>query len=90
MPESTTQPLAATAEEMERQLVRLLGEILYVEPATIDPAADFSVLGLDSILAVEFGALLEQDMGITVPAAKVYEHRTPRLFARYLSSRASD
>jgi acyl carrier protein len=90
MPESTAQPLAATAEELERHVVRLLGEILYVEPDTIDPATDFSALGLDSILAVELGALLEQEMGITVPAAKVYDHRTPRLFAQYLNSRASD
>jgi acyl carrier protein len=86
MPDSTMP--AANVAELERHVVRLLAEILYVEADTIDPAADFSALGLDSILAVEFGALLEQDMGVTVPAAKVYEHRTPQDFARFLSSRA--
>jgi acyl carrier protein len=87
MTETVPQPTDST--ELDDRVTGLLAQILYVEPDTVDVHAEFATLGLDSILAVEFCTLLKDDLGVTVPAATVYDHRTPYGFTRYLATRLS-
>lgn len=85
MAENTAPSQAADPVHVEDEIVRMLAQILYTEPEAVDRQALFTDLGLDSILAVEFCALLENEMGITVPAATVYNLRTPHDFAHHLA-----
>lgn len=49
-----------TASEVEQRLVREIASILNVEPATIDPAAALSELGLDSMSFIELLVFIEK------------------------------
>jgi acyl carrier protein len=85
MTENAAATQAADPEHLEGEVVRLLAQILYVEPESVDHDGSFPDLGLDSILVVEFCALLEDELGVKVSATQVYKLATPRNVARHLS-----
>jgi len=89
MTENAAATQAADPEHIEDEVVRLLAQILYIEPETVDHDASFPDLGLDSILVVEFCALLEEELGVTVSATQVYKLGTPHNVARHLSGLGS-
>jgi acyl carrier protein len=74
-----TDPTAQRApDEVESEVIRLLAEILYVEPEEVDPEAGFVDLGLDSILAVEYVARLKGELGVRETLESLHELGTPR------------
>jgi acyl carrier protein len=85
MAENVAATQAADPEHLEGEVVRLLAQILYVEPETVAHDASFPDLGLDSILVVEFCALIEEELGVKVSATEVYKLATPRNVARHLA-----
>ncbi|MCT2583117.1 acyl carrier protein [Actinophytocola gossypii] len=60
------------------EAIRLLAEVLYVEPERVDLDSNFPELGLDSILAVEYVAQLKASVGYTATIAELYDLGTPR------------
>jgi acyl carrier protein len=83
----TTAAGSARVEDIEAEIIRLVAQTLYVEPDTIGPDSLFTELGLDSILVVEFCALLAEEMEVSISASTVYNLRTPRNVARHLVER---
>ncbi|WP_308296352.1 phosphopantetheine-binding protein [Streptomyces yangpuensis] len=66
-------------------LIEVLGDILRVEPAKIDPDQTFPALGLDSLLVVEFVAVVRRRYGVQVRAADLYDYPTPTSFAQEIT-----
>ncbi len=75
--------------EVESAVLRLLAEILYVEPAELDLDADFIDLGLDSILAVEYVAQLKIELGVRETIESLHELGTPRALVDHILATAS-
>ncbi|MGL6234708.1 MAG: SDR family NAD(P)-dependent oxidoreductase [Segniliparus sp.] len=67
-------------------LVEQLAEVLEVEPATLDPRAPIVDLGIDSLMAVEFGARAAKRLNIQVGALQF----TPDLTLERVGNRVSD
>ncbi|MFJ9646077.1 phosphopantetheine-binding protein [Streptomyces sp. NPDC101206] len=63
-------------------LIGVLGDVLRVKPEKIDPEQTFQSLGLDSMLVVEFVAVVNTRYGLRVLATDLYDHPTPVSFAR--------
>lgn len=63
-------------------LVGVLGEVLRIQPEKIDPEQSFKSLELDSMLVVEFVAVVNSRYGLRVRASDLYDHPTPASFAR--------
>ncbi|MFW6724745.1 SDR family NAD(P)-dependent oxidoreductase [Streptomyces sp. MAR4 CNY-716] len=78
-------PVDATAEARER-LRRILAEFFGVPAGTIDPAASFDALGMDSLSAIEVVRRLEPDFG-SLPRVLLYEHTTLDALAEHLAPR---
>lgn len=67
--------------------IRLLADVLYVEPEAVDLDTGFPELGLDSILAIELAAQLKASFGFEASIAELYAIGTPRaLVARLAAS----
>ena len=86
MAENTAATRAADAEHIEDEVVRLLAQVLYLEPEAIDRESSFTEIGLDSILVVEYAGMLEVQLGVRLPANEVYDLRTPRNLAQRLAA----
>ncbi|MFF5448518.1 phosphopantetheine-binding protein [Streptomyces sp. NPDC012888] len=74
-------PAGAPADVLT-DLIGVLGDILRVKPEKIDPEQSFQSLGLDSLLMVEFVAVVNTRYGLQVRATDLYDHPTPASFAR--------
>jgi acyl carrier protein len=71
----------------DTEAVRLLADVLYVEPEAVDLDTGFPELGLDSILAIELVAQLKASFGFEASIGELYELGTPRaLVARLAAS----
>ncbi|MEU5811837.1 MULTISPECIES: phosphopantetheine-binding protein [unclassified Streptomyces] len=70
-------------------LIGALGEVLRVKPEKIDPDQTFQSLGLDSLLMVEFVAVVNTRYGLRVRPTDLYDHPTPASFAREVKRAAS-
>ncbi len=71
-------------DEVEAAVIRLLAEILYVEPGEVDPDSDFIDLGLDSILAVEYIARLKGELGVQETLESLHDLGTPRALVEHV------
>lgn len=63
-------------------LIGVLGDVLRVKPEKIDPDQTFPSLGLDSLLVVEFVAVVNGRYGLQVRATDLYDYPTPASFAQ--------
>ncbi|MFE6848224.1 phosphopantetheine-binding protein [Streptomyces sp. NPDC057686] len=70
-------------------LIGVLGDVLRVKPEKIDPEQTFHSMGLDSMLVVEFVAVVNARYGLRVLATDLYDFPTPASFAREVTRAAS-
>ncbi|MER5732902.1 acyl carrier protein [Streptomyces sp. NPDC002138] len=66
-----------------------LAHILRCAPEDIDPGTPFTMLGLDSILAAEFVAGINQTWDLTEQTALLYEHPDLAAMAAYVTARVA-
>ncbi|GAA2607616.1 MULTISPECIES: acyl carrier protein [Streptomyces] len=66
------------------RLIRVLAQVLRVQPERIDPHQTFHSLGVDSMLTVEFVATVNAHYASRIDATALYDHPTPAAFARHL------
>ncbi|MFE5538172.1 phosphopantetheine-binding protein [Streptomyces sp. NPDC056492] len=76
-------------EDVLTDLIGVLGDVLRVKPEKIDPEQTFQSMGLDSLLVVEFVAVVNTRYGLRVRATDLYDFPTPVSFAREVA-RAAD
>lgn len=74
------------ADQVARDLREVLAGVLYMEPEALDPEHTFQTLGVDSILSVEFVALVNARFGTDLKATELYDHPTPSALARRVAS----
>lgn len=82
-PSRTMPPM--TPADVLRDLTRVLGDVLRVKPEKIDPEETFYNLRLDSLLTVEFVAVLNARYGTRVLPGDLKDHPTPAAFARQIA-----
>jgi acyl carrier protein len=68
------------------ELTAVLADVVHADPDRVDPEQHFAVLGLDSLLTVEFVSAIAQRFGVRIAGAALYEHPTPALLARHLAA----
>lgn len=70
---------------IEARLATHLGRILGLGSTPLDHLKPIGNLGLDSLMAVELGHVLETDLGVVVPMMKLIQNRTTEDMARELT-----
>jgi polyketide synthase PksN len=88
-PRNPAQPVPAGARTRDEAgaratLIEALAAVLGVEADRIDPDQRFQVLGVDSIVAAELMAAVNERFGTAVAPATLYDHPTPAALARHL------
>ena len=79
-------PRAARTESEVRATLRgQLADILRCDPRDIDPAVPFPQLGLDSLLAGEFVARVNDAFGLCERPATLYDHRDLAAMAAHIA-----
>ncbi|MET8861208.1 phosphopantetheine-binding protein [Streptomyces sp. NPDC004579] len=68
------------------ELTAVLAGVVHADPDRVDPEQPFPVLGLDSLLTIEFVAAIDQHFGVRIAGADLYTYATPALLARHLSA----
>lgn len=79
----TTAPAAHDADVLA-QIVRMLADVLRIKPEKIDPEHTFRTCEVDSLLAVEYVATVNEYYGTAIKPAALIDHPTPQRFARYV------
>ncbi|MEU1502316.1 acyl carrier protein [Streptomyces sp. NPDC005732] len=74
------------AADVLAELTAVLAGMTGVEPQRLDAQDSFRLLGLDSMLSVEFVAALNARYGTRITATALYEHPTPAALARHLAA----
>jgi acyl carrier protein len=69
---------------MTRRLGQLLGHVMGTAGAEIDPNRALTELGIDSLMAVEIGAMVEEDLGIKLPTMELLDLSAADLANRLL------
>jgi acyl transferase domain-containing protein/thioesterase domain-containing protein len=72
--------------EVRAVVRRHLAQALYLEEAQLDDRAGFADLGLDSILAVELTKSLNDELGTSLQATRLYDYGTVAELAAFLAS----
>jgi acyl carrier protein len=72
--------------EILAELTAVLADVVHADPDRIDPEQPFPVLGLDSLLTVEFVAAITRHFGVRIAGADLYAYSTPALLARHLAA----
>ncbi|MGW7613901.1 phosphopantetheine-binding protein [Streptomyces sp. NPDC054766] len=85
MTSEPTAPLGARPDILG-ELTAVLAGVVHADPDRIDPSQPFPVLGLDSLLTVEFITAIARRFGVRIAGAALYEHPTPALLARHLAA----
>jgi acyl carrier protein len=86
---SVPQPPAASptpVADVLAELTAVLAGMMRIEPQTLDAQEPFRLLGLDSMLSVEFVAALNARYGTRIAATALYEHPTPQALARHVAA----
>ncbi|MET8944896.1 acyl carrier protein [Streptomyces sp. NPDC004542] len=88
-PRTASQPAfpAPGGADLLGELITVLADALGVKAEAIDPEQPFQVLGLDSMLTVEFVAVVNARYGTRVKVTALYDHPTPAAFARHVATR---
>ncbi|MFE2298891.1 phosphopantetheine-binding protein [Streptomyces sp. NPDC059445] len=84
----TSEPTASSDGhgEVLAELTAVLAGVVHADPDRVDPDQPFPVLGLDSLLTIEFVAAIDQHFGVRIAGADLYTYATPALLARRLSA----
>ena len=72
-------PIGQQRTELRTRILELTGEVLKIDPQTLDSEAGFFELGMDSILAVQFRQRLEAVLGCRLPVTLAMDY--PRVNA---------
>ncbi|MFD8733497.1 phosphopantetheine-binding protein [Streptomyces sp. NPDC059618] len=83
----TSEPTASSDGhgDILAELTAVLAGVVHADPDRVDPDQPFSVLGLDSLLTVEFVSAIGRGFGVSIAGADLYEYATPALLARHLA-----
>ncbi|OUL24323.1 thioester reductase [Nostoc sp. RF31YmG] len=76
------QAYIAPQTDLERQLARILGDLLKINRVGIDD--NFFDLGATSISILQVTARIQQELGIELPAVKLFQYSTIGTLAKYL------
>ena len=68
------------------ELRAVLAGVVHADPDQVDPDQPFPVLGLDSLLTIEFVTAIARRFGVRIAGAALYAHPTPALLARHLAA----
>jgi phthiocerol/phenolphthiocerol synthesis type-I polyketide synthase C len=60
-------------QAMVRRLTQLLSRVMGISAAQLPDDRPLPELGIDSLMAVEFGGMLEDELGVKIPAMQVVE-----------------
>ncbi|MEE4494109.1 acyl carrier protein [Streptomyces sp. BE230] len=82
---SRTTPAEPGHDRLLSGLLVVLADVLRIAPDRIDPEETFRLLGLDSILCVQFVTSLNSHYGTDVRADVMLDHPTPTALARHLA-----
>ena len=87
-PRTASQPAlpAPGGADLLGELITVLADALGVKPEAIDPEQPFQLLGLDSMLTVEFVAVVNARHGTRIKVTALYDHPTPAAFARHVAA----
>ncbi len=83
-PQTTVLP-----EPKLKTLKTSLAKALYMDENDIDPDMQFTEMGMDSIIGVEWIKALNDAFGITLEAIKIYDYPNLREFAGFLAEKLS-
>jgi acyl carrier protein len=83
---TSEQPASAAGGDVLAELTAVLAGVLHVASDRIDPQQPFQILGLDSLLTVEFVSALNTGFGTRIAAAALYDHPTPTALARHITA----
>ncbi|MGW2233355.1 phosphopantetheine-binding protein [Streptomyces sp. NPDC001759] len=72
-------------DDLLGELITVLADALGVKPEAIDPEQPFQLLGFDSMLTVEFVAVVNARYGTRIKVTALFEHPTLAAFARHLA-----
>lgn len=78
-------PLASAPPSVRGALRRIAAGVLRVPEHLVDPGASFSTIGLDSLMTAELITAIEDELGVTLPAAALYEHPSLDALARWVA-----
>ncbi|MFE1288224.1 phosphopantetheine-binding protein [Streptomyces sp. NPDC058751] len=84
----TSEPTASFdgPRDILAELTAVLADVVHADPDRVDPEQPFPVLGLDSLLTVEFVSAIDRRLGVRIAPADLYTHATPALLARHLAA----
>ena len=68
------------------ELTAVLAGVVHADAGRVDAEQPFAVLGLDSLLTVEFVAAVTRHFGVPLTGAALYEYPTPALLAEHLAA----
>lgn len=68
------------------ELTAVLAGVVHADAGRVDAEQPFAVLGLDSLLTVEFVAAVSRHFGVPLTGAALYEYPTPALLAEHLAA----
>ncbi|MET7702344.1 phosphopantetheine-binding protein [Streptomyces sp. NPDC005485] len=77
---------AAPAAGVLGEVRAALAGVLHIDPSHLDAAQPFQALGLDSLLSVEFVALLNARLGTGLAPGVLYDHPTPAALAAHVAA----
>jgi acyl carrier protein len=77
-----------TKDAIEQWCQQYVAELLGVPSSSVDPAASFDQLGIDSALAVSLIIEVEERYGVELPPEDLFENPNLNALAAYLSARA--
>ncbi|WP_405987832.1 phosphopantetheine-binding protein [Streptomyces sp. NBC_00986] len=70
------------------EFTAVLADVLGLRPEQIDPGQTFRSLGLDSMLAMEFVAVVNARYGTRIATPAILDHPTPFAFAHHVACEA--
>ncbi|MFH6942771.1 SDR family NAD(P)-dependent oxidoreductase [Flavobacterium sp. FlaQc-50] len=71
---------------IQKELLLLVSELLYLEESEIDDTQTFVTLGLDSILGVELVKKINKKWQLSIPASQIYSYPNVEELSNYIIS----
>ncbi|GAA2017328.1 hypothetical protein GCM10009799_51690 [Nocardiopsis rhodophaea] len=86
VPVDTAAVRPGTVQAMEALISENIGRVLGLDPDLVERDQPFGAQGLDSVRGAEFTGNLSVLLGVSVPAAALYDHPSIRELARHLAT----